>query len=100
MMRAILVPFAILASAYGFGAWIVGWFRSKPEPREEFARFFGWLSPEMAPHWSRLWSDWRVLHNLKNLTTEWTRLSAQRASKTFAFAATLGWLAFGLALVF
>lgn len=92
MLRRLLIPLAIAASAYGFGSWIVGWFKGREEPREELARCLGWLSDEMRPHWDRLFSDRRVLHNLKNLSTEWTRLSAQRASKAWAFFGALGWL--------
>lgn len=97
MLRRLLIPLAIAASAYGFGSWIVGWFKSREEPREELARCLGWLSDEMQPHWDRLFSDRRVLHNLKNLSTEWTRLSAQRASKAWAFLAIATFLA-GVAL--
>lgn len=92
MTRIAAIPLAILASAWGFVVILLRW------ERAELQHFVRWLSPEMEPHWRRLFSDWRVLHNLKNLSTEWTRGGEQRASKFWAFLVVSGWLAFVLSV--
>jgi len=46
---------------------------------------------EMPDAWSRVRVSPWSLHDWKNVTTEWTRLDAQRASKYFAFHICLAW---------
>lgn len=58
---------------------------------ERRAHCYGWLSPEMEPHWQRLfewkWGD--IQHDAKNVLAEWTRLDPQRAAKAFSFIIVL-----------
>lgn len=54
------------------------------------AHTWGWLGPDMALHWARLFNrahpDYGSFgHSAKNILSEWVRLDPQRAGKLFAF---------------
>lgn len=75
MMRFLLIPFVLFVAALSFPAL------------EAFRRAhcYGWLAPEMEPHWERLFRE-RTQHAAKNVMSEWVRLDPQRAGKLFSFA--------------
>jgi hypothetical protein len=88
MLRILLFPLAQIASGISFLVWLI----RAPLPflrnERDYARlkhFCGITSPQMKPHWDRyLDSPWNI-HELINISTEWVRLDAQRASKLFCF---------------
>lgn len=65
--------------------WIVKKVLRKLEPFEEriVSNCFGWVAPEMMPHWRRLlsFSPTDFFHAAVNIRVEWTRLDPQRAAK-------------------
>lgn len=54
-----------------------------PKTERQWANVLGLFSPEMKPHWDRLWSE-PSGHAFVNIGTEWTRLDPQRAFKVGA----------------
>ena len=74
MTRFILAPLVLLLAALSF-------LRLESYRR---AHAYGWLSPEMEPHWQRFFAE-RTQHAAKNVLTEWVRLDPQRAGKLFSF---------------
>lgn len=74
--------------------WTVMLYLNKlgPKDTERLEDFWGFLSPEMQPHWNRFverdtWLNWRelvkggVFKAFVNVLVEWTRLDSQRAVK-------------------
>jgi len=103
MRRQLLIARCIWASGFSFGQWLVGMARGtlRAELADRFRDGLGWFSPAMAPHWERIETPGEDYHDRKNVTTEWTRLDAQRASKFFSFWIVTGWgvaIFLGLAL--
>lgn len=78
MIRFLLVPLILLLSALSF-------LRLESYRR---AHAYGWLSPDMEPHWQRLFATkWgSIQHDAKNVLSEWCRQDPQRAGKLFSFA--------------
>lgn len=80
--RFLITPLVLFASAI---ATIKQW------REERWRHCAGWLSPEMEPHWQRLfewkWGD--IQHDAKNVLAEWCALDPQRAAKAFSFIIVL-----------
>lgn len=88
-MRILLIPLALLAQAAGGLRWLL-WPISDPQDRARRRDCWGWLSPEMEPHWRTLAAATGFsgrYEAMKNIVSEWTRLDAQRGSKII-----LAWL--------
>jgi hypothetical protein len=83
LVEILLIPFVLLAAAAGGFYWLAYafWFGANAQDRARAKHFFGWTDPAMDVHWNRLYSNWHVYENLKNLASEWTRSDPQRAVK-------------------
>jgi hypothetical protein len=87
MLRLPLLPLVWLACAW---SWLT-YFGARPADKEVYWRHaWGWLSPEMEPHWTMLLDSsapgrGSAFHELKNIGAEYCRAWPQTAAKSWAF---------------
>ena len=91
MLRILTLPLVYLACALSWASYFAG----RPADKQVYWRnAWGWLSPEMEPHW-RLLFDRRApergstFHELKNIGAEYCRAWPQTAAKSFALLSML-----------
>lgn len=86
MKRILLLPLVYLACAFSWASYVAG----RPADKEVYWRdAWGWLSPEMEPHWRLLFdrgdpARGSTFHELKNIGAEYCRAWPQTAAKSFA----------------
>jgi hypothetical protein len=87
--RVLLIPVLFAA---GFWSWLTYLVKGAPDAyrKAQLADWWGYLGSDMGAHWSRLAdpssSEYgSAFHSLKNIGTEWARLSAERTYKSGCF---------------
>ena len=95
--RLALLPVVALAGAFSWATYFVN---GVPDDKKSYwANCWGWLSPEMEPHWIVLADKHTpgrksTFHEIKNIGSEYCRAFAQTAYKA---GSLLLWLSLGLA---